>query len=87
MAKFTNLRRSERLNLREGGIVYLLKTNIKTKRKSDKLNFKKLESFKIKKKLRPVTFKLKLLKEIKIHLIFHTALLEPALKRILIVKT
>jgi hypothetical protein len=86
MAKFINLRRSERLDLRERGTVYLLRINIKTKRKSDKLNFKKLELFKIKKELRPVIFKLKLLKEIKIHLVFYTALLKPALKKILIIK-
>jgi hypothetical protein len=87
MAKFANLRRSKRLDLREGGIAYLLRINIKIKRKSDKLNFKKLELFKIKKELRLVIFKLELLKEMKIHLIFYIILLEPALKKILIVKT
>jgi hypothetical protein len=87
MAKFVNLRRSERLNLRERGIVYLLKINIKIKRKSDKLNFKKLGSFKIEKELRPIIFKLKLFKEMKIYLVFYVALLELALKKILIVKT
>jgi hypothetical protein len=82
-----NLRRFKRLDLREERIVYLLRINIKIKRKSDKLNFKKLKLFKIEKELRPVIFKLELLKEMKIHLIFHIVLLESALKRIPIVKT
>jgi hypothetical protein len=82
-----NLRRFKRLDLREERIVYLLRINIKIKRKSDKLNFKKLRLFKIEKELRPVIFKLKLLKEIKIYLIFYIVLLEPALKKILIIKT
>jgi hypothetical protein len=51
MTKFINLRRFKRLDLREGRIVYLLKINIKIKRKSNKLNFKKLELFKIEKEL------------------------------------
>jgi hypothetical protein len=87
MIKFINLRRSKKLDLREERIAYLLKINIKKKRKSDKLNFKKLKLFKIKKKLRPVIFKLKLFKEIKIYLVFYITLLELALKKILIIKT
>jgi hypothetical protein len=82
-----NLRRSKRLDLREEKIIYLLKINIKIKRKSDKLDFKKLGSFKIKKELRLVIFKLKLFKEIKIYLMFYITLLESALKKILIIKT
>jgi hypothetical protein len=49
MARFVNIKRSKRLNLREGGIIYLLRINIKIKRKFDKLDFKKLGLFKIKK--------------------------------------
>jgi hypothetical protein len=86
MIKFTNLRRFKRLDLRERRIVYLLRTNIKIKRKSDKLNFKKLKLFKIEKELRPVIFKLKLLKEIKIYLIFYITLLESTLKKTPIVR-
>ena len=48
MAKFVNKKKFKGLNLREGGIIYLLKINIKIKRKSDKLDFKKLGLFKIK---------------------------------------
>jgi hypothetical protein len=49
MTRFVNRKRPEGLDFREGGIVYLLKTNFKIKRKSDKLDFKKLGLFKIKK--------------------------------------
>ena len=58
-------------------MVYLLRKNIKTKRLNDKLDYIKLGPFKIKKKLRPVTFKLVMPKGMRIHLIFHISLLEP----------
>ena len=65
MAKFVNRGRSERLDFKEGDIAYLLRRNIKTKRLSNKLDYKKLGLFKIEKKLGLVTYKLELLKEIK----------------------
>jgi hypothetical protein len=49
MIKFVNKKISKGLDLREGGIIYLLETNIKIKRKSNKLDFKKLGPFKVKK--------------------------------------
>jgi hypothetical protein len=49
MIKFVNKKRFKGLDLREGGIIYLLKINIKIKRKFNKLDFKKLGLFKIKK--------------------------------------
>ena len=58
MARYANKRRSEGLDFKEGGIVYLLRRNIKIKRLSDKLDFKKLRLFKIKKKLGLVTYRL-----------------------------
>ena len=76
MAKFANRERSEGPDFKEEGIAYLLRRNIKTKRPSDKLDYKKLGLFKIKKKLEPVIYKLELLREIKIHLVFYIALLE-----------
>ena len=48
ITRFINKKRSKGLDLREGDIIYLLKTNIKIKRKSNKLDFKKLRLFKIK---------------------------------------
>ena len=47
IAKHANKKRSKRLDLRKGGIVYLLRKNIKTKRPSDKLDYTKLGPFKI----------------------------------------
>jgi hypothetical protein len=78
MAKFANKGRSEGPDFKEGGTAYLLRRNIKTKRPSDKLDFKKLGPFKIEKKMGPVTYKLRLPKEMKIHPVFHVALLEQA---------
>jgi len=48
MTRFINKKRFKGLDLREGGVIYLLKINIKIKRKFNKLNFKKLRLFKIK---------------------------------------
>jgi hypothetical protein len=56
MTRFVNKKRFKRLNLRERGIIYLFKTNIKTKRKFNTLNFKKLELFKVKKQLKLIIF-------------------------------
>jgi len=78
MARFANRHRIEGPNLSEGDPVYLARKNIKTKRPSDKLDFKKLGPFKIEKKLGPVTYRLKLPKDMRIHPVFHVALLEPA---------
>ena len=58
-------------------MVYLLRKNIKTKRLNDKLDYTKLEPFRIEKKFGPVTFRLIIFKGMRIHLIFHISLLEP----------
>ena len=71
-----NRKRSEKPDLKEGRMVYLLRKNIKIKRPNDKLDYTKLRPFKIEKKLGPVTFKLIMLKGMRIHLIFHISLLE-----------
>jgi len=76
IAKFANRGRSKGLDFKEGSIAYLLRRNIKIKRLSNKLNYKKLGLFKIEKKLGLVTYKLILLKEIKIYLVFYIILLE-----------
>ena len=64
--------------LKEGGKVYLVRKNIKTKRPSDKLDNRKLGPFRIDKVVRPVNYRLKLLKTMNIHPVFHISLLEPA---------
>nr|XP_036576341.1 reverse transcriptase domain protein [Colletotrichum truncatum]KAF6783066.1 reverse transcriptase domain protein [Colletotrichum truncatum] len=64
--------------LKEGGSAYLIRRNIKTKRPSDKLDFKKLGPFEITKKISEVNYKLKLPETMKCHPVFHVSLLEPA---------
>ena len=46
-AKHANKKRSKRPDLKRGGIVYLLKKNIKTRRSSNKLDHTKLGPFRI----------------------------------------
>lgn len=59
--------------------VYLFRKNIKTQRPNNKLDFKKIRSFKIKEQIRKVNYKLKLPENMQIHSIFHIFLLELAL--------
>jgi hypothetical protein len=77
-AHYYNKKRIEGPTLKEGDRVYLLRKNFKTQRPSDKLDFKKLGPFAIKKVIRPVNYELKLLKTMEMHLVFHISLLEPA---------
>ena len=76
IAKFANKGRSKGLDFKEGGIAYLLRRNIKTRRLSDKLDFKKLRLFKIERKLGLVIYKLILPKDIRIYSVFYIVLLE-----------
>nr|AAG24792.1 pol protein [Colletotrichum gloeosporioides] len=78
MTHFSNQRRIEGPTLREGDSAYLIRRNIKTKRPSDKLDYKKLGPFKILKQISPVNFKLDLPETMKCHPVFHISLLEPA---------
>ncbi|PNH26219.1 hypothetical protein BJF96_g10464 [Verticillium dahliae] len=78
MTTYANKTRMKGPSLQEGDSVYLIRRNIKTKRPNDKLDFKKLGPFKILKKLSDTNYHLSLPKNMKIHPIFHIALLEPA---------
>jgi hypothetical protein len=71
-------RRQEAPPFRRGEKVFLLRRNIKTTRLCDKLDYRKLESFEIEEKLGPLNFKLKLLKNMRMHPIFYILLLEKA---------
>ena len=63
--------------------VYLLRKNIKTTRSSKKLNYIKIESFRIIRNIKNISFKLDLLEEIKRkHSVFYISLLESALKKV-----
>ena len=80
MTEYANRKRSVGPDLKKGGMVYLLRRNIQTKRPSSKLDHTKLGPFKIKNKKGPVTYELELPKEMRIHPTFHVSLLEPAPK-------
>ena len=62
----------------EGDKVYLLQKNIKIKRPSKKLDYIKLEPFKVKTVKRPLNYELELPPQMKIYPVFHIMYLEPA---------
>jgi hypothetical protein len=79
MAIYYDKKHGSAPDLKRGEKVYLLRRNIKTKRPSQKLDHQKIGPFTIEEKLGPVNYKLRLLKSmLKIHLVFHILLLEPA---------
>ena len=59
-----------------GDKVYLLRKNIKTKRLSDKLDFKKIRLFKVEEVILVTNYRLSLLSIMRIHLVFYISLLE-----------
>ena len=61
-----------------GDKVYLLRKNIKTKRLSDKLDFKKIGPFKVEEVISTTNYRLSLPSTIRIHPVFHISLLELA---------
>src|SRR5436309_8772792 len=78
IARSANKKRVQEHSYKEGDKIYLLQQNIKTKRPSNKLDFKRLELFKIKKVVGRLDYELELPRESQLHLVFHTLLLEPA---------
>src|SRR5436190_10691584 len=72
IAKNTNKKRIQEHSYKKRNKVYLLQQNIKTKRLSNKLDFKRLELFRIKKEVRKLNYKLELLRELQLHLVFYT---------------
>src|SRR5271165_1821150 len=76
MSTYYNKKHSETLALKKGDKVYLLKCNINTKQLSNKLDFKKLGLYKIKRAIGLVNFELLLPHDSRIHSIFYVALLE-----------
>lgn len=73
-----NKHRSCGPDLKEGDTVYLKTKNLKTTRPKHKLDHTKLGPFRILQKLGPVTFKLDLPPQMRIHPVFHISLLELA---------
>ena len=78
MTRNANKKRVQEHSYKEEDKVYLLQRNIKTKRPSNKLDFKRLGLFKIKKVVGRLDCKLELPRGSQLHLVFHTLLLELA---------
>jgi hypothetical protein len=78
MTLYANKSRLGGPRFRERNLVYLLRRNIKITRPNDKLDLKKISLFKVKRNIRDISFEFKLSLTIKIYLIFHISLLEPA---------
>ena len=74
--KYQNKKRKMAPQLKEGNKIYLLTRNLKTKKKSKKLNHIKVESFFIKIVKESINYELDLLKDAKVFLVFHVSLLE-----------
>ncbi len=62
--------------LKERNKIYLLTRNLKTKKKSKKLNHVKIKSFFIKIVKGSINYELDLLKNVKVFLVFHVSLLK-----------
>jgi len=74
--KYQNKKRKMASQLKEKNKMYLLTKNLKTRKKSKKLDHVKIESFFIKEVKRSINYELDLLKNAKVFLVFHISLLE-----------
>ena len=78
MQYYANRKRIKGPSFKEGDKAYLIRRNIKTKRPSDKLDYKKLGPFPISQVISRTNYRLYLPKTMRIHPVFHISLLEPA---------
>jgi hypothetical protein len=76
-ARFYDRKVKEAPPYKVGDRVWLLRRNVKTARPSDKLDHKRLGPFPITAKIGKAAFRLQLPPSMKIHPVFHVALLEP----------
>jgi hypothetical protein len=75
---YYNKSKLEESRFREKNLIYLLRRNIKIIRPSNKLDHKKFDSFKVKRNIKNISYKLHLPLTIKIYLIFYIFLLKLA---------
>ena len=75
---YYNKSKLEGPRFRKKDLIYLLRRNIKTTKPSDKLDYKKLGPFKVKRNIKNISYKLHLLFTMRIHPVFHISLLESA---------
>ena len=80
MKHYYNIKRQEAPQFKKGEKVFLLRRNIKTKRPSEKLDYKKLGPFKISQKIGHLNYKLQLPNTMRIHPVFHVSLLEKTMR-------
>ena len=76
MKRYYNAKRSKGPDLKKGDKVQLLYKNFKSRQLNKKLDYIKLKLFIVKVKILEVTYRLNLLKKIKIYPIQHIAMLE-----------
>lgn len=81
ITRYANKRKMKGPSFKKGDKIYLARKNIKSKRPSEKLDYKQLRPFKIKRKILDTNYELLLPRLIQIHPIFHISLLEPASPR------
>jgi hypothetical protein len=75
--KYADRKRQVAPLLKQGDLVWLSTSNLKSQRPSKSLDFTRLGPFKIKERVNDLTFKLDLPSHMKIHDVFHVNLLEP----------
>ena len=76
MEEYINNKKKKESQLKERDKIYLLLKNLRSNRLSKKLNYKRINLFRIKKRINRVSFELELLIRTEIHPVFYISLLE-----------
>ena len=74
--EIADVKRKKHPSFQVGDKVWLLHHNIKTNRPCDKLDYRRIDPFRIEKQINTVAYRLELPASMKIHLVFHALLLE-----------